>query len=155
LNLKRYAVFLGLVLVGVVAGYTLAYIVSTQPVFVPAGHLSVADEVLVTDTTASQPLTLKYMGGVFSISLSGLNEFPPGQTYQYSRWEFDLKGQVQAFMVVAGPGADGKTFGMEISRKCWDALSIMLPGGVNFVFPAITATATVSPGYVSFEFIPS
>jgi hypothetical protein len=144
----------GMVLISIAIGYILAYVITVTPVFAPANHLAVASSLMVTDSTANTALTMQYMGGVFSISLPALNEFPPGHSYAISRWEFDLNGQIQAFMVIAGPGVDGKTYGVEISRKCWDALVVAFPGGKTFTFDAVTAVGQVSPGYVSYEFIP-
>jgi hypothetical protein len=57
-------------------------------------------------------------------------------------------------MVVAGPGVDGETYGIEISRKCWDTLKVMVPGGQSFDFPQVTSVGTPAIGYVSFEFKP-
>jgi hypothetical protein len=140
-------------LVSGVVGYFAGTFIMAQPVLAPSNHYAVAQIITITDLTVSKPLTLKYIGGAFSFP--SLNQFPPGHTYTYSRWEFDNSaGQVQAFMVVAGPGVDDKTYGIEISRKCWDQLKITVPGGQNFEFPLVTQVGQVSPGYLCFEFIP-
>lgn len=154
MDTKRYLAFLSLVLIGVILGYLLAYVVTTMPIMAPANHRAVANAVTVTDITTGETLKLVYMGGVFSLNFPSLNEFPPGHTYAYSRWEFDSSTGVEAFMVVAGPGVDGLTYGIEISRKCWDTLKVMVPGGQSFDFPQVTSVGTPAIGYVSFEFKP-
>lgn len=157
MSVKKYAGFFGLILSGIVLGYSLAYILTTQPILAPANHHAAAEAVTVKDVTTGETLTLKYMGGVFSLSFPSLSQFPPGHNYAFSRWELDSSigaGEVEAFMVVAGPGIDGKTYGVEISRKCWDELSITVGSTRTFTFPQVLSADKPSLGYISFEFIP-
>jgi hypothetical protein len=152
---KNRIVMVLLLFVMVGLGYGLAYVVQTYPLLAPAGHAQIAANIKATDVAAGSSLTVDYMGGVFDISMPSLNEFPPGHNYAYSHWKLDLNGQAEGFIVIAGPAVDGKTYGIEVSRKCWDELKITMPEGTVFDFPAVSTVGAVSAGYVSFEFVPN
>jgi len=118
-------------------------------------HFKIAQQVLIYDANRQEDLTLKYEGsGTSTETLALFQQFPPGNNYRISYWGFYHEGNLEAYMVIAGPGVDDKTFRIEVSRIGWDEFRVTLPTG-TYTFPKVTAVGTVSLGYVCVEYTPS
>ena len=126
---------------------------------VPASHKTVANAITVYDNTAKKYLTLHYIGSdnYRLLSTIPLSEFSATKTYVFTYWTWGAQNQPlnpEVYMVLAGPGDDGITYGVELAKCAWDELKVTMPNGKVFVFPQAQAAGEVSPGYVGYEFIP-
>jgi hypothetical protein len=135
-------------------GYCLAQPYITG-VILASDHQNVASKISIKDNTRGTYLQLKCEGVAMKPILPFETAFPSGHEYKTTKWAFyePNTGNLEAYMILSGPGVDGKTYGVEIVRLGWNEYAVQTPKG-NFVFPKITAGETVSPGYVALEFIP-
>lgn len=145
-----------MILASFLSGWFLHLAVSSLPIFNLGDHENVANKINIYDMDRHQILALKFEGWHVSIyGIPLLQQFPPGYEYKSSRWGFyePNTGNLEAFMLVSGPGIDGRTYGCEITRAGWNRLEVSTPNGV-FYFPTITDVNVVSLGYLGVEFIP-
>jgi hypothetical protein len=160
MKLNRKWLVIPLVLLSIGVGFAIGEVIQTYPFspLVSQQQITVAGNIGVTDVATGATLSLKYMGTESTVFPPlQVTEFPKGP-YPNSFWGFieNFPGgaDMMAYMKVIGPGDDGVTFRVEISRMTWNELKVSTPTG-QFDFPAITANGVISQGYLTFEFVPT
>ena len=126
---------------------------------VPASHKAIVDDMTVYDTVRQKYLVPYCIGQdkYKPLGIIRLQTFTVDKEYTWTTWVWGSPNEPknpELFMVIGGPGNDGKTYGVEMGRMCWDELKVKFPDGKVIVFPQVQVAGEVSLGYVGYEFIP-
>jgi len=133
MSAARLAIYFLLIAVVAVA----LYMVYNNLSAIPEGHEAIANQIVVYDATFGRFQELHFVrsGKTPMLSVKPLSMFQPQtREYTYSLWEFRSGDDVNAVMMIWGPGDDGATYFVEISRLSANELKISYPGG-EFTFP--------------------
>ena len=126
---------------------------------VPASHKAIVEDITIYDTVRKNYLEPYCIGQAKykPLSIIPLQTFTVNKEYTFTNWIWgspDEPKNPEVFMVIAGPGNDGKTYGIELSRSCWNELKITFGDGKTFTLPQVTEGGQASPGYIGYEYIP-
>lgn len=128
-------VAMAFLLIAIVAvAFYMAYNTFSTP---PEDHEAIAKQVTVYDATYRRFQELHFIrsGKSRQLSVKALSAFEPQRKeYTYSLWEFRCGDDVNAVMMIWGPGDDGATYAVEIARLACNELEVTYPKG-KFTFP--------------------
>lgn len=151
MNKKRFAILLIATFLGI-------SVISGLLFYIPKKHLplyteinEIKDRLLVNITDSNFPST-----GIRECEWYELREEDSDDYFQttVNFWVFQagqgVHGDIEAFVEIYNKPNQSDLFIVEVTRNCWNELTISLDGSPIVVFPRVTENA-MSYGYITFE----
>jgi len=146
-------------IIGVVA-LAIYFYTSPRVIGIPQDHSQIINDLDVVEVGTSETFSLSSLCVDSGSRVFGenwpLSIFETGETYTQSTWIWQREGDTEACLTVWGPGDDGKTYDLELSRLV-GALEIRVyyEGVLQRSMPKVTMVDAydVMPGYVWFNVV--